>query len=880
MMRVHRRCHRLIKQDGDFEGQHSYEELAVPTESNSDLAAALKRQAAWLCDVFQQKLRRQHDYFTALLSDAGKTAEANEHKKLSELRTAFVEQSTENAALVHDCDALKARAHTLQRELEAARSQLFESDAALQRRVSELNAIRSSSSYADAPCQTELSMADIVELMEHARETSRCASAHDIATSTVVEHLPPSHHAELVPLSLPQRADNVVVPTEPAREAVEATDAGTRPDNTGSHAPLQLDYHEIGIVVPPDDDVDWLLDAENAATETPPVPTDHALTLAVVHPTPHPVPSDKTTTVMPCPQPPASSHAAKSPNSSTRDAHVSSSLRGSSLRSPTSPKQDDTSPRRPPFMPELPAGGKPHLSTAASPRRVSALMAPTASAASRESANRVEEAVARMKRSTAAAARGGSQKNAIAASLVASVTAPPTGLVGLIAVAGFGEDAKSLTALGGWLSEGASVGTPLTTVFFDGHVCVMACGSASKALDLAVHQLVGPGAKLALAFDVLQLDSSYVFGAFSCYEAMVARGMMNLLSFGARGEMVVPATVFKSHVAPIHDVLTVLRVEVAFHAGVGEADIFTLHREDVPPLERPVDFYDPMKPLAMLGLGSGESSRGASTTPQQASLVSSRSFRKRQPLGVRCTSWPLISQLSANQVTRSTVGARTPTASRPLMASAPFETQRASFTVEGEVAVDRRSMLVVYSNDRHPDVADMKTAVNAGIQKSVAVADMRCGPDEITSFTHSTQTVAVRKRNMACGPGDSELALAPLPDRHRHRHDSDDEGEGATPAIDAAVPLVMLLRQRLVDLFTCRACNELFTDATILVPCGHIFCRGCVQDRMRILPQDEYDDVVEYRCRQCRHVSFDAPVGCAQLDGALLELRRRGALIM
>jgi hypothetical protein len=91
---------------------------------------------------------------------------------------------------------------------------------------------------------------------------------------------------------------------------------------------------------------------------------------------------------------------------------------------------------------------------------------------------------------------------------------------------------------------------------------------------------------------------------------------------------------------------------------------------------------------------------------------------------------------------------------------------------------------------------------------------------------------------------------------------------------------VMLLRQRLVDLFTCRACNELFTDATILVPCGHIFCRGCVQDRMRILPQDEYDDVVEYRCRQCRHVSFDAPVGCAQLDGALLELRRRGALIM
>jgi hypothetical protein len=264
----------LIKQDGGFEGQHSYEELAVPTESNSDLAAALKRQAAWLCDVFQQKLRRQHDYFTALLSDAGKTAEANEHKKLSELRTAFVEQSTANAALVHDCDALKARAHTLQRELEAARAQLFESDAALQRRISELTAIRSNGDCADAPCQTELSMADIVELMEHARETSRCASAHDIATSTVVEHLPSSLHAELVPLSLPQRADNVVLPMEPARGSVEATDAGTRTDNTESHAPLQLDYHEIGLVVPSDDgnDVDWLLDAENAATETPPVP--------------------------------------------------------------------------------------------------------------------------------------------------------------------------------------------------------------------------------------------------------------------------------------------------------------------------------------------------------------------------------------------------------------------------------------------------------------------------------------------------------------------------------------------------------------------------------------------------------------------------------
>jgi hypothetical protein len=284
-----------------------------------------------------------------------------------------------------------------------------------------------------------------------------------------------------------------------------------------------------------------------------------------------------------------------------------------------------------------------------------------------------------------------------------------------------------------------------------------------------------------------------------------------------------------------------------------------------------------MRPLIEFegGAESGED------TPRQLALAvgqSARMVRRRGPLGVRAAA-PAFG-MAHGAIAQGRNNGKSP--QMPPKGSPWMSAGLSSSAIGDGELIDRRHMLVVYSNEKHPDVEDAKELVTVGVQKEVTTVEAASGLDQIATTAHSTQTNRVRTRNMATGPGDSQLAIAPLEGDDEFDSADSDGGQSAGARTSraggkAGIPLALKLKKRLTDLFSCPVCNEMLVESRVFVPCGHIFCKKCVNTRMRIVPQDEFDDVVEYRCRICRQVSFDVPTGCLPIDAAVKELRRRNA---
>jgi hypothetical protein len=536
------------------------------------------------------------------------------------------------------------------------------------------------------------------------------------------------------------------------------------------------------------------------------------------------------------------------------------------------------------------------------------------------------------------------------------VQPPPTGTIGFLAIGGF-EDPGTI---GKWviqLTAGAS--HLVSAVYFDATVVIIAFASPQMAIDFGLEHL---NATYAMAIDVLAVDKSFVVGPFPCYDPSYVRGMLNLLSFGGKGELMLPAQVYRRFIVALSDVLLSLRFEVTFHVTIGATDILSLHPEDLRIKTRPVGLaispWDnddtrrakagakstlgvspPTKELEEPAEGKTVASAAGYSAVGNISSVATaarRAVHKRKPLPDSCVVTPfampvnnMLMQggalrggsgafaapagnldemlLSVAGATSRTTLILTPLKHRSLFDNGTkFEAAKrpCRIVTEGSVrGVDPGSttaVTVTADNDDFDVDADgedngaemyaLSEVREVAVQVAAETMNAMTGLDDPSVKHRLTQTNIKHLRDVAVGSGATQIKARGVDIAFdlAHIYDDDDDdplkelrkpgaGAGAKmrtaePSIPAALKQTMLVAERL----TCVCCKDFLTVPRVFIPCGHVFCKACVDNHMKVVPADKFDTVIEYTCKICSQASFDEPVDCAPLDAAIEELRRRG----